>query len=325
MMMSPGAYYETELKGKTVEQVMSAIRSLKRSIGALKNSLEAPDADEYERSVLDEKTQIAFFREYLECAKQEYARLGGEYRPSKAEQVAIEFDRRICEISRVSLLIGGLFAGTEIMEANIADGRVTVRSSLHLSGTDFKDDLSAPERQIPREEFLVRLVGLHLGEWRSNYSTSRFGYREIDGTRWELTVQYAGNPRDRVTFHGDNSFPYNFDELLCLLRGTEDEEDDEAVEILLTGEQEMLLDRLADYVATLPNGTAITTTQAMSQLFPDFDFKTESYAGIDLFDIHVVLFEKLEGRGIYPDMSAHEGQVEGMPYNLGFIVRHSKD
>ena len=47
MMMSPEAYYESELKGKTKEQILSVIRSLKYQIGSLKNCLEAPDSDEY--------------------------------------------------------------------------------------------------------------------------------------------------------------------------------------------------------------------------------------------------------------------------------------
>lgn len=323
MMMSPEAYYESELKGKTKEQILSVIRSLKYQIGSLKNCLEAPDSDEYEHSTPDEKTQIYAFREYLECAKKEYARLGGEYKLSKAEKEVLEFERRFPEISRLSLLIGGFFAGTEIIEATVTDKEVTIQSNLHMPGTDFEEDLSAPTLRLPKNEFFAQLGELHLGEWRSYYSTSRFGYRVMDGTQWELSVGYGSDPRDRITFHGDNSFPYNFRELVCLMRGEEEDSDDEGSDvIILTGEQEMIMNKLADYVAGLPEGTSITTTEAMEQVFPDFDICVGDYCGIPLFEIHVVLFEKLRDCGIEPDMSSHDGQPEGLPYNLDFTIRH---
>ena len=42
MMISPESYYEEYLKGKTKEQIMTAIRGLKQEIGRLKNSMENP-------------------------------------------------------------------------------------------------------------------------------------------------------------------------------------------------------------------------------------------------------------------------------------------
>ena len=36
MMISPECYYENELKGKTPEQILTVIRSLKRKIAKLK-------------------------------------------------------------------------------------------------------------------------------------------------------------------------------------------------------------------------------------------------------------------------------------------------
>ena len=59
------------LKGKTPEQIMSAIRGLKQEIGRLKNIVEHPN---YElRSMVihpTEKVQISMNQEYLERAKQ---------------------------------------------------------------------------------------------------------------------------------------------------------------------------------------------------------------------------------------------------------------
>lgn len=43
MMISPEGYYEEYLKGKTAEQIMTAIRGLKQEIGHLKNTMEHPE------------------------------------------------------------------------------------------------------------------------------------------------------------------------------------------------------------------------------------------------------------------------------------------
>lgn len=90
----------------------------------------------------------------------------------------------------------------------------------------------------------------------------------------------------------------------------------------MTSDQEMLMNTLADYVAGLPEGTSITTAQAATAVFPDFDFRAKGYCGIRLFDIHFVLLEKLRDRGINPDISAHDGRDEGLLYNLDFVIRH---
>lgn len=322
MMISPDAYYEKELKGKTKEQVFSQIRSLKWQIGNLKNQLEGPDSDERVSEAPSEKTRISCLRAYLDRAKLVYAQLGGEYKESKAELAAQEFERRIPEISEATLIIGGFFSSTEVIEATVGKRKVTIKNTQRAPGLNRESDWTLPLFSVPKEDFFTQLEELHIGEWRPFYSTRRFGYQVMDGIQWELSFTYAGDPRDRVSFHGDNSFPYNFGELLCLMRGTDDDEDEAPVEILLTGEQEALMNKLADYVAALPDGMAITTAQAVGNIFSDFNFKEGSYRGIDLFDVHIVLFEKLRERDIFPDMSAHDGLVEGLPYNLDFIVHH---
>lgn len=321
MMICPDAYYEQKLKGKTKEQVFSQIRSLKWQIGNLKNQLEGPDSDERASEAPSEKTQISYLRDYLDRAKMVYAQLGGEYKESKAELAAQEFERRIQEISEATLIIGGFFLPPRLSRPPWESVRSP--SKIHSAPRPKpRERLDSPFALCPQRRFFTQLEELHIGEWRPFYSTRRFGYQVMDGIQWELSFTYAGNPRDRVSFHGDNSFPYNFGELLCLMRGTDDDEDEAPVEILLTGEQEALMNKLADYVAALPDGTAITTAQAVGNIFSDFNFKEGSYRGIDLFDVHIVLFEKLRERDIFPDMSAHDGLVEGLPYNLDFIVHH---
>ena len=43
---------------------------------------------------------------------------------------------------------------------------------------------------------------------------------------------------------------------------------------------------------------------------------------MDLFDIHFALFETDEKVGLTLDMSSHENKVEGLPFNLDFILRN---
>ena len=61
-----------------------------------------------------------------------------------------------------------------------------------------------------------------MGEWRRYYHTERFGYVVLDGTQWELTVEY-GNDRKSFTSGGSNAYPYNFRELTELLGIGEEE------------------------------------------------------------------------------------------------------
>ena len=83
MMISPDTYYEYNLKVKNLNQVMTAIRGLKKEIGRLKNCLERtfndfPKIDIYTLNPSLE-TQLYWTREYLKIAKKTFTELGGEY------------------------------------------------------------------------------------------------------------------------------------------------------------------------------------------------------------------------------------------------------
>lgn len=79
MMISPERYYEEYLKGKSAEQIMTAIRALKQEIGHLKNTMEHPEyAPMMHHS---ESTRLWCTRLYLERAKEALAEAGGTYIP----------------------------------------------------------------------------------------------------------------------------------------------------------------------------------------------------------------------------------------------------
>ena len=67
-MISPESYYEEYLKGKTKEEIMTAIRGLKQEIGRLKSTLEIPDYDDNAIIHPDKFTCIYWTRGYSEKA-----------------------------------------------------------------------------------------------------------------------------------------------------------------------------------------------------------------------------------------------------------------
>jgi hypothetical protein len=111
MMISPESYYEEYLKGKTKEEIMTAIRGLKQEIGHLKNSMENPYNDIKTVMHPSEDTRLHWSRKYLDKAKQAYVEAGGTYTLSKSEEKAADFDANMESISKITFNIGGYFGG----------------------------------------------------------------------------------------------------------------------------------------------------------------------------------------------------------------------
>ena len=66
------------------------------------------------------------------------------------------------------------------------------------------------------------------------------------------------------------------------------------------------------------NGASDTTAKFVHRINPAVE---ES----ELFDYHIAIYDEIEKRGnVMLDYSAHDGLIEGLPYNLDFIV-HRKD
>lgn len=228
MMISPESYYEMNLKGKTAEQIMSAIRGLKNEIGHLKNVMEHPNYGSEPIMCPSESTRLWCTREYLERAKIALAEAGGVYKPSQSELKTIEFENNLSAISKIVFTIGGYFGGYETREISLdcGDLQVNVQHSLPIEPEE-----TAVEFLLPygKDEFMDELSRLHIGEWRGSYSPERFGYVVLDGTQWELEIHY-NNGAKPFKSHGTNSFPYNFNEfqeLLGIDTSTEDNDENE--------------------------------------------------------------------------------------------------
>lgn len=224
MMISPESYYEEYLKGKTKEQIMTAIRGLKQEIGRLKNTMESPD---YGAELIvhpSEDTRLHWTREYLERAKQAYAEAGGTYTLSKSEEKAADFDANIDAICKITFSIGGFFGGYRSYVVELTDGlKAYTKLWEDEEPLSLRDDDN--EEPFTKDTFIDALKDFHIGEWRRRYSTERFGYTVCDGTQWELEFEY-NNGHKPVRFNGDNSYPYNFDKFQMLF-GIDDSRDDE--------------------------------------------------------------------------------------------------
>ncbi len=81
-------------------------------------------------------------------------------------------------------------------------------------------------------------------------------------------------------------------------------------------EKNKVLSSLLAKAKTLPSGTEISTVQLFQATFPDRqlpDFK-------DLFELDEALFQHSEEAGLFLDISKHWMKVEGLPFNLDFII-----
>lgn len=222
MMISPESYFEEYLKGKTKEEIMTAIRGLKQEIGRLKNIMEGPEYGIKEIVHPSEDTRLHCTREYLERARQAYAEAGGTYTLSKSEAKVADFDANIDAICKITFNIGGYFGGycSYIVELS---GELKAYTKLWEDEEPLVllDDNKEP---FIKDTFIGRLKELHIGEWRRHYTTKRFGYMVLDGTQWELEFEYS-NGHKPVRFDGDNSYPYNFDKFQRLFGIDVTEED----------------------------------------------------------------------------------------------------
>ncbi len=226
MMISPESYYEQYIKGKTKEQIRSAIHGLKQEMGRLKNTMESPDYVQEPIVHPSEDTSIHWTREYLERAKLAYVQAGGTYNLSKSEEKVVDFDANTDSICKITFSIGGFFGGYRSYVVEISDNLKAYTKlwenvePLALLDTD-------NDETFTKATFISALADLYIGEWRRSYSTQRFGYMVCDGTQWELEFEY-NNGHKPVRFNGDNSYPYNFDKLKMLfgINDTEEVEDE---------------------------------------------------------------------------------------------------
>ena len=216
MVISPEGYYEVSLKGKSQQEILKSIRSLKKEISQLKRYIEEHSL-ETEKIYPTRLTRLKSKREYLERAIQAYQAAGGQYIHTKAEQKSQDFDSALDSIQRLMLSIGGYFLGWETRTYTVAGDKVIpdVDSFMWLKPGNLPVCHS-----FTRDEFIAGLKEIHIGEWKKNYDAPCV----MDGTQWELEIHFDN--RKPLKISGSNAFPYNFRDLAEFL-GFEEELDEE--------------------------------------------------------------------------------------------------
>ena len=81
-----------------------------------------------------------------------------------------------------------------------------------------------------------------------------------------------------------------------------------------------MAENLVEELREMPDGTEITSWQLLKA--GGYDPQELDFS--ELMDHHQYLFRIARANHITLDMSKHEGKVEGLPYNLDFVVRNKK-
>ena len=221
MMIGPEGYYEEKLKGKSAAQIMTAIRSLKREMNRLKDIIEHP---EYQCMIHpSDETQLWCFRLYLARAKEALAEQGEVYKITKNEQKALDFATNIPNISKINFHIGGFFGPN-------TDVSVDIDQAVHIYINEIESPITFPSEdyeEYTKKGFFDSLKDLHIGEWSKHYDLKKYDMYVLDGTQWELIIEY-NNGRKPFKSGGDNAYPYNFNRFLELLGLDEELYDDSA-------------------------------------------------------------------------------------------------
>lgn len=318
MMISPEAYYDAYLKNKSVDEIKKKIRSLKKEIGHLKNIMEDPNYMPTMRP--DESTQLWCTKMYLEKAIQALEENGETYFPSKTEIKIKQFNDMLKDIKEIKFMIGGFFQGHSYYTITIDGDNVEKRvTEIHLDKDSVDDSFD-----MNKEELIEGLISLDLGEWKRKYED----YLVCDGTQWELELHFYNGYKARK-YYGSNQYPYNFNDLLQVLDVNEDEDDEFDIEYTIELEDvKDLLSRMFDKIKELPIGTEISTSELLSLISNKHSYEDGNYVydelildTCDMFSIDYELKTESTKYGIVLDTSIHDGEVLGMPFNIGFLIK----
>ena len=209
MMISPEMFYELHLKGKSVDETLSIIGSLKRTITKLKNKLERPFCN-YVFICPSPDVQLSYNRDYLERAKMYLVELGTKYEPTLKELRSEEFNSHLCNVKRITLEFHGYGGLPEEYQITIEDDKVQFENKCSpIQKEEFEKN---SEYLCSKEALIEALEKLYIGEWRKNYTPDRFGVFILDGTQWSLEIEFNDGYKTKRVY-GSNAYPYNFNKL----------------------------------------------------------------------------------------------------------------
>ena len=95
--------------------------------------------------------------------------------------------------------------------------------------------------------------------------------------------------------------------------------------MLITEQMHTLSNLVLQYLHTLPNGTEITTEEAMRQACVTQD--EPIYADWDLcewHELHCVVMQRAPRQGLVLDDSKYADQVTGLLHRIPYVVKHTR-
>ena len=210
MMISPNSYVEFELKGKTREQALNEVRSLKKEIRRLeKVIMEEPESEEMMVHPMP-NVRLSVSIDYLSATRKYFESMGWEYELSEEEKAEDEFNRRLQDIDSIEVNIGGYFEGGEYRKVTF-DGEKVIDEHKFSCRTEPLKETDEGLAYLTKEEILEELSDLHMGRWKKDYDNPDV----LDGTSWDVTIKYDNGKKWKSG--GCNAFPYNFSGFLDIM------------------------------------------------------------------------------------------------------------
>jgi len=203
-------YYEEEFRYKNRDELKSIISMLKYEIEQLKNILEHPCYTNYpDIETHPYRERLVFAQESLKRAIGVYKQSGGQYEPTQEEINAQLFDELTPYINKLVVTVDNHIMDTVIYTATLEKDEFRLTRKFNMP--DHIEECSF----IKKQEFIDKISQLRIGEWRRNYSLSRFGYPDDEAIHWDLEISFSTDDYP-LRIHGAGVHPYNYLELLCM-------------------------------------------------------------------------------------------------------------
>jgi hypothetical protein len=217
MMIDPETYYEMYLKGKSPEQLLTEIRSLRREIARMRRELGDTSGDKL--FFPDSWSMLEINREYLERAVRAYEEAGGVYVPTALEKRSRRIDEALDKLESATFFKGHYFGGYTTRRCTIKGDKAVFETARPWTQSQFEpeEERWTKDGRWTKDEFIDSLRRLHIGEWKCSYIDSTI----LDGEEWEFTLKFKSGRR-QLNISGINAYPYNFDRLVELFGMEED-------------------------------------------------------------------------------------------------------
>ena len=205
--------YEDELKKE--------IAGIKAEMRKLKDDMERPGKD-----LTPEPDQLSIerldvLRRLLADRKASLAESPVPYEPDEAEIRAAALLDNLPYLRKLSFSLGGFFGlpkqftveenGDRLKVTDALDFTFPFLPVLRLGFTPAK----LPPLLTNMDALRAYLRELHVEEWMREYTPDRFGHMVLDGTQWELRLEFSNGAPDWEAW-GSNSYPYNFEDFQAL-------------------------------------------------------------------------------------------------------------